>query len=188
MKRTVENPDGIYPREVHTAENREDVEAICAMWQAATPSVAKIIDGMEKHARAVLDSKPAAIMQADAICVITQCKALRQSIADGSIEAVAHHGIALGQRCAELFARRHEPKVIQATRSRKGLGKGREKKAALVDASRRTIRAAVKARMKAHPKDSLTYARQVVADEMDVAFNTVKTASAGLKMPRKKMK
>ena len=188
MKRTVENPDGIYPRETHTAETREDVVAIVAMFAAPSPPVADVIDGMEKHARAVLDSAPNATMKADAVYVVIECRALRQSIADGKIEATAYHGIGLGQRYAELLVRRHEPKVIQATRSRQGLGKGREKKAASVDAKRHAIRAAVKARMKSHPKDSLTYARQVVADEMGVAFNTVCTATAGMKRPAKKRK
>lgn len=179
MKRTVENPDGIYPTIRHTAETREDVEAICAMWQAATPSVAEIIDGIEKSARAVLDSKPAAVMQADAIHVVTQCKALRQSIASGNVEATAYHGIALGQRYAELLVRRHEPSVR--------LGRGQQRRgrehAATVAAKRRQRREKIRSCVEEHirkrgrhktPSDTAIYKRTAMA--FGVSIPTVRRA------------
>ena len=89
------------------------------------------------------------------------------------------------ERIVRLYFQRD---VERMNRSQGGLGKGREKKATGVEQRYRTIRAKVTARMKSHPRDSLTYAREFVAAEMGVALNTVKAATVGLKKPRKKMK
>ena len=45
---------------------------------------------------------------------------------------------------------------------------------------------AVKARMKAHPRDSITYARQIVADDLGISRNTVAAATVGMKTKKKK--
>ena len=96
--------------------------------------------------------------------------------------------IHLGRFYEVMCVRPCEPKVVHATKARRGLDSGRKEKAIKTADRRKEIADAVKKRMKTHPKDSLTYARKIVTNEMNIAFNTVRNATAGMKRPRKKTK
>lgn len=79
------------------------------------------------------------------------------------------------------YSREHMAPVIHDRKAGKGLRKGRRKRETKTGTRREEIRGAVKNRLQQHPKDTLTYARRIVADEMGIHVDTVRRATAGLK-------
>ena len=100
----------------------------------------------------------------------------------------ALEGIEIGWLSERIHARQFEPKVIQATKTRKALTSGRAKKATKAESRHNEICKWVAHRLKQYPKDTLTYARTLAATQFYVSLGTVKTATANVKKARKKMK
>jgi hypothetical protein len=107
----------------------------------------------------------------------------------GDILAAFHLGEKVDRLCSCITYRLHFEKPCKERNSRNSkLAASREAKASKVKESRRDICDKVQKRMKAHPRDSLTYARQVVANDMGISLDSVKRATAGIKKPAKKRK
>ncbi len=105
-------------------------------------------------------------LQGDARELAQRIDKLPLYLASGDTRLAALEGIEIGWLSERIHARQFEPKVIQATKTRKGLASRRTKKATKTESRRNDIRNWVAKRLKQYPKDTLTYARKLAATKL----------------------
>ena len=177
----------------------EESRRIEAGWNVY--SMLGAIGRIKKNAKSLLhDPELLAGAKADppevyATYVLKDCRAALRRIKDlevacenADIRAAAEAAFRLGAIDQRMVNRViYDKHIRQARESKRGLAAGRTKKAQKTAVRRKEIAAAVKKRMKNHPKDTISYAREIVAKELELSPRTVRTATLGLKMSRKKM-
>ncbi|MCG2683975.1 MAG: hypothetical protein L6306_10220 [Planctomycetales bacterium] len=199
MGRRIDNPDGMFPREkiplgeVTDADYKwmqQTIDIMCNLdarieWlvRVIKPLVGELTPEGNLVDPATRDDR-----QATARELYFKIRDLGALIKSGDIRNAVLWGIDIGALGQRLDVLRYEQKVIHATKVERGLGKGRATKARATEARQKEIADAVKMRMKIYPRDTLTYARAIVADQLKISFRTVRTATASLKKPREKMK
>jgi folylpolyglutamate synthase/dihydropteroate synthase len=127
------------------------------------------------------------LIRNDAGTVIAGIRELRKLIEQGEIKRAAAVALMIGRLDERIHARQFEPDVAHSRRSKKALCKGRDEKKQQATNRYAEIRAKVQTVFDANLKNTLTYARQSVASQLDISFDTVKRATAGMR-PRKKIK
>ena len=111
--------------------------------------------------------------------------AMQKAVRDADVSAAFLLGMKVG---GILDMAVFKDRIQHSDKSKIALAGGRSRKAAATTVRHAHIRDAVTARLKKHPCDSVTYARQIVADEMKVSFGTVRTATRDMKTRPKKTK
>jgi len=183
----VENPDGIYKRivipwddvtpedcreyDARIAEMMDLEHELAAMGRDAELSLNHANEDIRKHAATV----KAGVYE------------IHRLLKLGEIKRAIAVALVVGRMHERMHVRPFEPMVVQANKSRKGLGKGRTRKAVKTAARQKAITAAVQARMDANRRESLYSARHYVATQLGISFDSVKRATTAIK-PRNKMK
>lgn len=207
-KKIIKNADGMYPVEYTLLDdlpNEEYEKAFGDLLQnmaKATPDLNTRLADVLKYVKDIRnfyrDNKPINEVEKD-ICSDARLvqiaieRALPYLCGKGEINKALATAFDAGKLFERIYARGFENDVIHARRSKKGLNKGREKKAEKTTDRRKKITDAVKARLAANSRDSLTSARQYVADNSlaiigkTISFDAAKRATATMK-PRKKIK
>lgn len=199
MARKIKNADGMFPREI--VPWGEETDADREQWQktvnimcnldarlAWMTRVIKPLLGELTPEENLVDPASSDERQATAREMHFKIRDLRALIKSGDIDRAVLYGIDIGELGMRLDVLCHESKVVHATKAMRGLGAGREKKSLTTKNRHKEIATAVKSRMQAHPRDSLTYARGIVAEQLGISFNTVRAATTGMKKPSRKKK
>jgi hypothetical protein len=192
----IKNEDGIYPEIIVDHDELTEDERAERLRSFATPDfntqLADILDYVKEIQKYYRTNKPVNHTEKEFLSNARHVESmitreLPGTLARGAINSALRIAFNIGRITEKIYVLPFEADVIHSRRSIRGLNKGRDEKKRQTNDRYADIRSKVQSALDANPKNTLNHARDLVAKEILVSFETVKRATAGMK-PRNKIK